>query len=110
MQTMMGLAKLPKVRDKLELFARDRPDETREYIWGQCRNDPYARAHLYEVPPGQKMNALGPMCIYGWNREDGHRMSILRNVATGPRCQRCEARAAKKLGWVDPKTHKTKWL
>lgn len=85
------------------------PEQTieRDYLWGQCRNDPYATAHLYE---GSFNDLKGPLCIYGWNRANGFRFSILRNVVTGPRCKVCQKRADRNLGAVEPREHKTRWL
>jgi hypothetical protein len=86
------------------------PRDDRQYIWGQDRNEPNAAAHRYEVPPGSPMSPLGPMCARGWNRDDGFGFSIFRGIITGPPCLTCLKREGKKLGYVEPRERKTKWL
>jgi len=78
------------------------------YVWGQDRNDKYARAHCYEAESFSDIH--GPLCGYGWNRSDGEGFSIFRNVVTGPKCKTCMKREAANARAVDPWQHKTKWI
>lgn len=80
----------------------------REYMWGQCRNDENATAHIYECEGS--MNPIGPLCIYGWNRSQGFAFSILRNVKTGSSCKTCMKRKKEGKGMVQPVEHKTRWI
>ena len=52
-----------------------------------------------------------PMCIYGWNRSDGERLSIFRGHR-GARglCKICQKRSVAGLPAVIDGRHKTKWL
>lgn len=76
---------------------------------GQCRNDEHALSHTYaEMEDGE----LYPMCGFGWNRANGHRLSIFRgSPGTQGACKQCakNIRLGKPPimeGWE----HKTKWL
>lgn len=80
------------------------------YIPGMGRNpgEEWLMTHLYK---GDYNDLEGPMCLYGWNRSDGDRFSILRNNTSNRGiCSICMRRA--KLGLpVFPSTyHKTRWL
>lgn len=80
-----------------------------EYVEAIGRNPGEDRqhSHLYALPDYK------PMCLYGWNRSDGERLSIFRGH-TGARglCKICERRAALGLPPVEAKSgsHRTKWL
>ena len=81
----------------------------RQFIEGMCRNQQDAvRSHLYEVVDGDYF----PMCGYGWNRADGHRLSIFRgHTSQRGTCKLCQRNVANdqppfKDGW----DHPTKWL
>jgi len=80
-----------------------------DYVWAADRNEPgIRREHLYAMT---KAGNLWPMCGYGWNRSNGHRISILRNYPGRGQCRLCEKAHAEgkrpsPRGW----THKTKWL
>ena len=66
-------------------------------------------SHLYAV---NEEHDHVPMCIYGWNRSDGERLSILRG-SSGARglCKICERRAREGLPPITGGAeHKTKWL
>ena len=79
------------------------------YRSGQCRNEPNALSHTYaEMDDGE----LYPMCGYGWNRSDGHRLSIFRgSPGTQGDCKLCAKNvAANKPPVMDGWPHKTKWM
>lgn len=78
------------------------------YIWGQDRNNKYARAHCYEAKSFSDI--IGPLCIYGWNRSDGEGISIFRNVVTGEYCKTCVRRMREGAHAVEPSPHKTRWI
>ena len=65
-------------------------------------------SHLYAI---MEDGGYLPMCIYGWNRMDGERFSILRGLA-GKRglCGICQKRRDFKLPPLREGLHKTKWL
>lgn len=79
------------------------------YREGQCRNEERALSHTYAM---MEDGGLWPMCGYGWNRSDGERFSILRNVpGSEGDCKICAKNvAAKKPPLMDGFPHKTKWL
>lgn len=81
-----------------------------DYISGVCRNEPDKnKTHLYAKTAAGR---LWPMCGYGWNRSNGHRLSILRGW-TSPRgpCSICERRVNADLRpWHKSFPHKTRWL
>jgi hypothetical protein len=82
----------------------------KEYVYAIGRNpgEEKLKAHLYLGAFGK---IKGPMCRYGWNREDGHGFSIARfNLGEIGICAICQRRAEKKLLPVKPKTRKTRWL
>jgi len=67
-------------------------------------------SHLYAIDVN---GDLWPMCIYGWNRSDGERFSVLRGyVGKRGLCKICSKRAKEEkppvIDAVD--SHKTKWL
>lgn len=80
------------------------------YIIGADRNNPdLARAHWYAITTAGN---YWPMCEYGWNRSDGHRLSILRGHGSARgTCKTCERRKAAGLPpIIRAHGHKTKWL
>jgi len=79
------------------------------FVLGADRNNPdKVKAHWYKTMPDR---GLLPMCIYGWNRSDGHAFSILRgNGSSRGSCLICAKRMAADLEPVEPTTHKTRWL
>ena len=79
----------------------------KQYICGQDRNDASVVAHLYE---GTFSDPGLPMCVRGWNRSDGGRYSILRNIATGSVCKVCMRRSTEGKAGVPSKKRKTKWI
>lgn len=79
------------------------------YRSGQCRNDPKALSHTYaETVAG----GLYPMCRYGWNRSNGHRLSVFRGApGTQGDCKLCGRNvAAGKRPVHRGFTHKTRWI
>jgi hypothetical protein len=72
------------------------------YISGLARNHPKPKlAHLYE---GTVSEPGKPMCMRGWNRDNGTGYSILRNnIGEKGICLICLKRARKGLKGVDPK-------
>jgi len=67
-------------------------------------------SHLYAVDSNHNYT---PMCIYGWNRSNGDRLSILRgNIGYRGLCKICQRRAQAGLPPIESKDaqHKTKWL
>lgn len=84
----------------------------RSFIIGADRNNPdEARAHLYEVMPGDEYE-LRPMCTYGWNRSDGSAFSILRgNGSARGTCKICTRRRDADLPALEVGgAHKTRWV
>ena len=77
---------------------------------GRNTGEELQHSHLYAVGGGYDHM---PMCIYGWNRSDGERLSIFRGHA-GARglCKICERRARLGLPPIESENaeHKTKWL
>jgi hypothetical protein len=79
------------------------------YRCGECRNNPKALSHTYaECDDGN----LYPMCKYGWNRENGYRISIFRGTpGTQGDCKICACNI--RLGRqpvIHGFEHKTRWL
>lgn len=72
------------------------------YIAGLGRDYPHPKiAHLYE---GTFENPGDPMCVRGWNRDEGQSYSIWRNnIGERGVCQVCLRRAQKGLKGVQPK-------
>jgi len=82
-----------------------------KYIEAIGRNpgEEYQHSHLYAV---DEEHDHIPMCIYGWNRSDGGRLSIFRGHR-GSRglCKNCEGRAKAGLHPITGNaTHKTKYI
>jgi len=77
---------------------------------GRNEGEEYGRSHLYAVMDDG--NYL-PMCMYGWNRSDGGRLSIYRG-GHGQRglCKICQRRRDAGLPPVEARegSHKTKWI
>lgn len=82
-----------------------------EYVESIGRNpgEEKNHSHLYAHTED---NQYFPMCIYGWNRSNGDRLSILRgHRGEAGLCAICERRRALNLEPLkDGSTHKTKWL
>lgn len=79
------------------------------YRSGQCRNNDRALTHTYaEMENGE----LWPMCGYGWNRSDGHALSIFRGTpGSQGDCLLCRRNVTdRKPPLTEPWPHKTKWL
>lgn len=78
------------------------------FIVGLDRADEHLVAHLYKGTmddPGQ------PMCVRGWNRDNGFNYSIFRNNAgIAGVCKICERRALEGKDGVFPRERKTRWL
>ena len=80
----------------------------RGFTPGLDRNDRHVVAHLYEGPYTDLGN---PMCVRGWNRDDGEGYSIFRNnVGEAGICKVCERRARENKPSVPSRHRKTKWL
>jgi len=78
------------------------------YITGQDRNDDKLVAHIYK---GTVDEPGLPMCVRGWNRSDGERYSIFRNiVGDSGICKVCLRRAIKNLPGMESRKRKTRWL
>lgn len=82
-----------------------------KYIEAIGRNpgEEYQHSHLYAVD--EKHDHV-LMCIYGWNRSNGTRLSIFRgHRGAKGLCKICEHRAKMNLlPLTDGASHKTKWL
>jgi len=83
-----------------------------EYVEAIGRNpgEELQHSHLYAV---DETHNYIPMCIYGWNRSDGKRLSIFRGHSGAKGlCKICEKRANAGLSPVKSENaqHKTKWL
>jgi hypothetical protein len=79
------------------------------YRSGSCRNNPQAKSHTYaETEDGD----LFPMCGYGWNRSNGHGLSIFRgSYGTEGDCKLCQKNLRNgKPPVFDAFPHPTKWL
>ena len=83
-----------------------------QYVEAIGRNpgEELQHSHLYAV---DENHDHVPMCIYGWNRSDGNRLSIFRGYS-GYRglCKICEKRSRLGLPPIQSEKaqHKTKWL
>lgn len=78
--------------------------EAKEYISGQSRdhNDDHKVTHLYY---GTFDEPGWPMCVRGWNRDDGTGYSIWRgNISPAGLCKICQRRAALNLPPIPRKT------
>lgn len=76
---------------------------------GRNPGEEKGHSHLYYI---DKKGNYWPLCMYGWNRSDGERLSIFRGHS-GQRglCKLCEkARAEGSKGIRKPVPHKTRWL
>lgn len=84
----------------------------KRYVEGIGRNPGEERQHSHLYAVDENDDYL-PMCVYGWNRSDGERLSIFRGY-TGARglCKTCKKRAKLGLPGIESKedSHKTKWL
>lgn len=82
----------------------------KDYIEAIGRNpgEELQHSHLYLIEGEDYF----PMCIYGWNRSDGNRLSIFRGHRGGRGlCSICQKRRAADLPpYRDGAPHKTKWL
>jgi hypothetical protein len=80
---------------------------TRSFIVGQDRNEPGWVAHIYEVIGDRYV----PMCLRGWNRNDGYGISIFRgNSGEAGVCEVCKRRMLEDRPAVESRERKTKWL
>ncbi len=79
------------------------------YRAGLDRNEDRALSHTYAMMAD---GGLWPMCGYGWNRSDGSRFSILRQMpGSEGDCKLCRKNVeAGKPPVMDGFPHKTRWL
>ena len=83
-----------------------------KYVEGIGRNEGEDKqhSHMYE----DREDGYYPLCVYGFNRDDGRGFSIFRGHR-GARglCKLCEKRVQQSLPgleWPTEPTHKTKYL
>lgn len=76
----------------------------REFTTGQDRSNRKAVAHEYEGPFSDLGN---PMCVRGWNRDDGEGYSIWRGNAPYGVCKVCTRRIAEDRPSVPSRKRKT---